>query len=220
MTSSGDKTTLDETLYVKMIRMADGTLIDPKTRRPISAAIDPPARQRAEIEQSEDDADESDERLDVVATARRSIADIRLDPRQQALVNNVLVYTLYGLPPDEIATLCQCTLRDVSIIRDLDEYREMKEILIDAVADAYSATVQGILVTNAAAAAKKVVKFVKHKNADVSLSAARDVLDRSGHRPVDRVEHSHSINAGSELVIRVIKETDRTIPTIDLSRNA
>jgi hypothetical protein len=46
------------------------------------------------------------------------------------------------------------------------------------------------------------------------MSAARDILDRSGHRPADVVEHRHRMDGG--LVIEVVRRDAVSVPTIDM----
>lgn len=210
-----DDNTLNEK-SVRLIKLADGTLIDPQTREPIRAGLQPeknrPAPEPEEAEEAEDI------KLNVVATERRSIMDLTLNKQQMALVNNVLVYTIWGLPVDEIAIQCSCSERDVLMVRDLDEYKRMYDAMIDGVRNAFADTVHGIFANAAPIAARKMVKKMKDKSGDISLAAVKDVLDRSGHRPVDRVEHTHNIGQG-ELRIRVVKATDiDSMPTINLER--
>ena len=48
------------------------------------------------------------------------------------------------------------------------------------------------------------------------MAAAKDVLDRAGHRPADVIEHKHSLEGG--LTIEYIDHKDE-IPTIDITPN-
>lgn len=213
---------------VQLIRMADGTLIDPLTKRPINQGLttrkDSKRDEAVDADGDDDDNDEvsdSDTDVDIVLrpTARRSIMDIALNPQQMAFINNVLVYTLYGLPDDEVAMQCNCTVHDVLVVRDLDDYGRMYDALLQGLRLAYSSTVNGIFADAAPKMARKMIAKTKNKSADISMAAIKDVLDRAGHRPADRVEHNHSHSFGDELVIRVIRETDReVIPTLELNR--
>lgn len=217
---------------VQLIRLANGLLIDPLTREPInmqpakSAARPAQSRTPEPIEPEEDDedADEDDDAevndLTLRPTARRSIMDLALSPQQMAMINNVLVYTLYGLPDDEISIQCNCAVHHIHVIRDLDDYKRMYTALVEGLRAAYTNTVQGIIQDAAPIAARSIVRKMKNKSQDISMAAIKDVLDRSGHRPADRVEHSHSFGEG-ELVIRVIRQDDeKSIPTLELDVNA
>lgn len=209
-------------ISVKMIRLADGTLIDPMTRQPLVSEYQNAKSSPNKIDNPDPEEDDDNEvKLDIVPIERRSIHDLTLGAKQMAVVNNVLVYTLWGLPIDEIAIQCQCSVDDVIAVRNLDEYDRMHDALVDGLRDSYVATVQGQLANAAPKAAKKIINGMKNKSADIALSAAKDVLDRSGYRPVDRIEHSHKFEQGSELVVRIIKAADQEkIPTLDLDVNA
>ena len=204
---------------VKLIRLADGSLIDPLTRTPVNSRP-APAQVATEPEEPEEESDEPVQ-LNLVPLTRRSVMDLSLTPSQMAVINNVLVYTIWGLPDDEIAMQCNCTTQQVRSVRDLDDYKRMYDALIEGLRNAYTSTVQGIFAEAAPRAAVGVVRKMRHKSADIALAAKKDILDRAGFRPADKVEHNHSFGNGSELVIRIIKQSDAdNLPTLDLSANA
>lgn len=209
---------------VHLIKLADGTLIDPSTREPVHSALQSKKELPGEPNAEEDvEADEQEEDFSavVVPTARRSVMDLSLPPAQMAMINNILVYTLWGLPDDEISMQCNCSVHHIHVIRDLDDYKRMHGALIDGLRAGYTDTVQGLIQDAAPKAARGIINDMKSKSADIRLAARRDILDRAGHRPADKVEHTHNIGNGSELVIRVIKQNDsNAIPTLDLTPNA
>ncbi len=217
-----------EAISVRLIKLADGTLIDPSTKEPISGPLAAPRRGTRE-EKSSDPVDEGEDEeeddapddITIKPTARRSIMDLALAPAQMAVVNNVLVYTLWGLPDDEIALQCNCTVHQVRIVRDLDDYHRMHDALIEGLQAAQQSSVQGIIAQAAPRAAKQIIGLMKNKSADIKMTSAKDILDRAGHRPADRVEHTHNVFGNHELVIRVIKESERdALPTLELTPNA
>lgn len=228
MTEATDNTA--DGISVRLIRLADGTLIDPSTRKPINEGLtarnrgDDGSREEGRVssdDEADDGSDDEGTGVDIVLRPvhRRSIMDIALNPQQMAFINNVLVYTLWGLPDDEVATMCNCTVHDVHIVRDLDDYRKMYEGLLEGLRAAYTNTVTGIFADAAPKMAKKMIKKADSKSADISIAAMKDILDRAGHRPADRVEHNHAFGFGSELVIRVIKQSEEEkIPTLELNR--
>lgn len=222
--ADGDIENPHEGIGVQLIRLADGTLVDPLTRAPINKQVSPPSKGSQpddETESDEDEMDENDVELVIQPTERRSIHDLSLNAAQMAVVNNVLVYTLWGLPLDEIAIQCNCTMAQVEAIRDMDEYKSMHEYLIEGLRTAYSSTIHGMIAEAAPQAARKLIRNIKSKSADISMTAVKDVLDRAGFRPADKVEHTHNIGNGSELVIRILKDSERdVIPTLDLDINA
>ena len=208
-----------DSISVSLIRLLDGTMIDPATREPIVSPL-------ASGDANENESENKDEytpppvspiELDIVAQDRKSIMDLTLTPRQLAMVNNVLVLTLWGMPEDEIATCSNCSVEQVQQIRGLDEYASMKQALTIGLYAAVSETVQGKLTLASLTATDRVVETLNSKSGDLRLNAAKDVLDRSGFRPADRVEHVHSIGNDAELTIRVTRDSDKDdIPTIDM----
>lgn len=203
-------------IAVQMLRLHDGTLIDPQTKEPIAAQFS-----SKKDEQKEDVPDELIELADIALhpTVRRSIHDLGLDAKQMAFINNVLVYTLWGLPDDEIAIQCNCTINQVHFVRGLDDYKRMYGGLVEGLQAAYAGSVQGAFHSAAPRAAAQLVASMKSKASDIAFAAARDVLDRAGHRPADRVEHNHTIRGEGELVIRIIKQSDQdAIPSMELNR--
>lgn len=206
--------TMTDENKVTLLRLADGSLIDPLTRVPISP--------ETHVDDDGVDADSSPMTPSVgtiVPTVRRSLHDLKLSKHQMAIINNVLVYTLWGLPDDEIAIQCSCSLNDVFAVRELSEYGLMHDSLVGGLRASYMATAQGIISNAATDAAHVVVKAAKKASGRMQFDAARDILDRSGHRPADHASLSLSINdGGDDLVIRVVRESEKPVlPTIDMS---
>lgn len=204
-------------ISVSLLRLRDGTMIDPETREPVASPL------QEDSPKSEDHNDgyvpppASPLELDIVAQDRKSIMDLTLTPPQMAMVNNVLVLTLWGMPDDEIATCSSCSVDNVQQIRGLDEYASMKQSLTIGLYAAVNETVQGKLTLASLTATDRVVETLEANSTELRLAAAKDVLDRSGFRPADRVEHVHTIGNDAELTIRVTRDSDKDkIPTIDL----
>lgn len=197
---------------VTLLRLADGTLIDPLTRVPLHMGTE----EGGGVEESASPATIADT---ITPTVRRSLHDLKLSKHQMAIINNVLVYSLWGLPDDEIAIQCSCSLSDVYSVRELGEYGYMHDALIAGLRVNYMASAHGIISNAAEHAAKVVVAAAKKSSGRMQFDAARDILDRSGHRPVDHASVQVNINdAGDDLVIRVVRESEKPrIPTIDMS---
>lgn len=206
-------------ITVNLLRLHDGTLIDPSTKQPIVHGKDSDEESKEQYDTLNDDDGVED--LDIIPLHRRSIMDLSLTAQQLAFVNNVLVYSLWGLPDDEIMMQCQCTLEQLNHARNLEDYTRIKESLIQGLQASLMQDVDNVFAMAAPKAARSLVRNLKAKSPDIRMSAMKDILDRAGHRPADRVEHMHNIGDGSELVIRVIKQDEaNAIPTIDLKPNA
>lgn len=217
-TDAADVTNESEALEisVSLLRLQDGTLIDPLTREPMNVIT-------KEVNNKEDEEDipptyEVDpSSLNLKALERRSIMDLKLSPSHMAVINNVLVFTVWGMPDDEIATVCNCDVFDIEKIRQLDEYSQMQGALTEGMFAAIANDVQGRLTLASLTAADRIVQGLNSKSGDIRMAAAKDILDRSGHRAADRVEHIHSFGEEAELTIRVTHDSDKDdIPTIDL----
>lgn len=210
-------------ISVRLVRLADGTLIDPLTRQPVSVSTADADDDAPSVDDVDDGAAPHPQAAStIVPLARRSILDLTLNAQQMAVVNNVLVYTLWGLPDDEIAMQCKCTVGDVHTVRELREYTTMRDALLDGMRASYIASAHGVLSEHAVTAAKTVVSQLRSGSNRMKFDAARDILDRSGHRPADHSSVSINLNKGSDdqLVIRVVREQDRpTIPTLDIHLN-
>jgi len=209
-------------ISVHLLRLADGTLVDPLTRQPVSALPPSPTDDVHTVSDVTDDGVGETHPSTIVPLARRSILDLTLNPQQMAVINNVLVYTMWGLPDDEIAIQCGCTLPEVSIVRDLSEYGQMRDALVAGVRASYTASAHGVISEHAVTAAKAVVNVLRNGSSRMKFDAARDILDRSGHRPTDNAGISINLNKGTDdqLVIRVVREADRPhIPTLDIRAN-
>lgn len=223
-----DQTTPASGIAVNLIRLHDGTLIDPLTREPLKmmqpAKAENNVDRRSDGDSSDDVGDTvevSDIDIQIRPIARRSVMDLALSKQQMAVINNILVYTVWGLPDDEIATQCNCTVHQVAVVRDLDDYKRMYDSLVEGLRAGYADTVHGLLAEAAPIAARGMVSSLASKSADIRMSARKDILDRAGFRPADKVEHTHNIGSGSELVIRIIKQNDAdNVPTLDLHPNA
>lgn len=206
---------------VNLLRLTDGTLIDPLTRKPVGVPT-PQAENDESVSSTDDASGPTPPPPTITPQARRSLLDLTLTPQQMAYINNVLVYSLWGLPDDEIAIQCNCTLEDVLTVRDLQEYRDMQDALVAGVRTSYTATAQGIIADASTTAAQIVVQTLNSKSAKMKFDAARDVLDRSGHRPADRANMTLNINGfDDELIIRVVRESERPhIPTMNVKPDA
>lgn len=162
--------------------------------------------------QSSDTMDDMGEDFEVAPVLDRTLADINSDFKTFATTLVVAACALWGLNAFSSAKVLNTTEDHINNIRDSDLYDQIFKEIRDGVRYSEASSVHGYLLANAKTAARQIVKHVKSKDGDRSLSASRDVLDRTGFRPVDRVEHHHSFD--DELVIRYVEDTK--MKTIDL----
>jgi hypothetical protein len=129
-------------------------------------------------------------------------------------IGAVFSYVMFGLDDDEVASATGLGVDQVAQIRNSDPYKHLHEAVIRSVLDCESDTVREVFTRNARHAATTMVEALQSGTRADRMAAARDILDRSGHRPADVVEHRHRMDGG--LVIEVVKRDSVQIPTIDM----
>jgi hypothetical protein len=185
--------------------LADGTKIDPVSRKVIkdkkSQWVEVPAATEAQR---------------LVTRTRRSLIDMPLPVAQMNVVTVVLSYTLYGLSDAEIAIAAKLSLDQVKNIRTLEAYAAMEQSITKALLETEANDVRNFFQQQAMNAARKVVTIAEEEDGALGLAAAKDVLDRAGHRPADVVEHS--VRMENSLLIEIIRR-DKTddIPVLDIT---
>jgi len=182
------------------LRLADGRLVYPGGN-----IADPGAPAR----------DGSDIAVGKPVVVRRKLADLPVSPRQMTAIGAVLSYVLFGLEEEDVASATGLSLAQVVAIRNSDPYRQLYEAAARTVLDGETDVVRELLAKNARRAANVMVDNLDAANRQDRMAAARDILDRSGHRPSDVVEHRHRMDGG--LVIEIVKrDTSERMPTIDM----
>lgn len=151
--------------------------------------------------------------IDLVVGTRRKLNELPELPRTLNAISVVLSYSLFGLDDDEIALACGITVPQLERIREQPTYKKMYEGIIETILEAETNEVRSIFVQHSRKAATRIVQAIDDEGGTGMLAAAQ-VLDRSGHRPADVVEHRHRIDGG--LVIEIIRKDDSKIPVIDM----
>lgn len=146
--------------------------------------------------------------------ARRKVADLPDSPKVMNAVAVVLGHTLFGLDDDSISEVTGWTIAQVDRIKKSDPYTQMYDAVVRSVMDAETDVVREFIAKNAKGAAQVMVEALGAGTRADRMAAARDILDRSGHRPADVVEHRHSVDGG--LVIEYVKRETTQMPTIDM----
>lgn len=145
---------------------------------------------------------------------RRKVSDLPADPRQMNAISAVLGYVLFGLDDEEIGTATGIAPEQVERIRKSDPYKQLHDAVSRSVLDSEADVVRELLAKNARRAAATMVEGLDAGSRGDRMAAARDILDRSGHRPADVVEHRHRMDGG--LVIEIVKRDTVDVPTIDM----
>lgn len=150
----------------------------------------------------------------IVTAARRKLSELPEVPRTMNAVGVVLSYTLFGLDDEEIAIATGMSVDQVGRIKVGDPYTQMHEAIVRTVLDSETNVVRELFIKNAKTAAQVVVRAMDEGTRADRMAAARDILDRSGHRPSDVVEHRHRMDGG--LVIEIVKRDGVQLPVIDM----
>lgn len=191
------------------ISLADGTQIDVSTgkivRQSSVTSITVPTNSEAQK---------------LVTAARRKVSDLPALPATMTPIAAVLSYSLFGLEDAEIAIALTLPIDQVVRIKMMPEYDSMLAAVCEQIMQAETANIRNVFTQKSKKAAETMVDIMENSDSDMmKITAAKDVLDRAGHRPADMVIEQRSRNE-SELRIKFVKE-DRTspLPVIDITPN-
>jgi len=183
--------------------LADGTRINPENGIPI------PSEVLIEVPNTEDIKRE-------IVASRKRISDLPVPPNQMNTISVVLSYTLFGISEEDISYTLPMPLEQVQSIKNSDAYRELQDIFVENIIESDLSDVRGMFVQKSRSAADVMFGLMESENEATRGSAAKDILDRSGQRPVDVVEHRHKMEGG--LTIEYVeKKTD--LPTIEMDKD-
>jgi hypothetical protein len=152
----------------------------------------------------------------IIIAARRKLSELPEVPQTMNAVSVILSYTLFGLDDEEIAIATKLTTGQISRIKQGDAYTQMHDAVVRSVLDSETNVVRELFVKKAKQAAEVVVRAMEEGTRADRMAAARDILDRSGHRPSDVVEHRHRMDGG--LVIEIVRRDGAVVPTIEMDR--
>jgi hypothetical protein len=195
-----------DVLYNQPLRLADGRVVYPEGEistgpGPISGGVEVPSGPEAQR---------------IVTAARRKLSELPEVPQTMNAVSVILSYTLFGLDDEEIAIATKLTVGQISRIKQGDAYTQMHDAVVRSVLDSETNVVRELFVKKAKQAAEVVVRAMEEGTRADRMAAARDILDRSGHRPSDVVEHRHRMDGG--LVIEIVRRDGAVVPTIEMDR--
>lgn len=184
-----------------VITLADGTQISTTTgQRVLPGHVVVPTNAEAVTE---------------VTRVRRKLADLPDVPEKMNIVAAVCSYYMFGLDDWEIAHALGCTERQVQNIKLTEAFTDMMDMLQRNLIDGQAEGVRELLAKHASTAATTMVNELTSQNGQNRIVAAKDILDRAGHRPADIVEHRHKVEGG--LTIEYVRKDDNELPDIELS---
>lgn len=149
------------------------------------------------------------------ARVRRKASDLPAPPQQMNTIAAVLAYTLYGLDDEEITAVIRLGTAVIAKIKASDPYKQMHDAIIRSALEQETDAVRDIITKSAKRAALTVVDSLDAGSRTDRMAAARDILDRSGLRPTDVVEHRHRMDGG--LTIEIVRRDElKSVPTIEI----
>lgn len=199
------------------LTLPDGTIVLPEANasgsKVVSKAEQEQEAARVQVERELGDLLSDPVNNEFSELYKRTLADIDVDFARMNVVMLVASYTLWGLDSYAVSRVLNVSTGQVDALKMSDLYTRVQKQLIEAVRYAEAATVHGYLAAKSHAAARVVAASLTNPSGDLRLAAAKDILDRAGFRPADRVEHTHKFE--DELRIRYVQD-DTVVPTIDL----
>lgn len=146
------------------------------------------------------------------AKARRKIDDLPIKNSKMNTISVVLSYYLFGLSNKDISLITKLPEEQINSIIMLPAFSEMMQSVTKSIIEKDTDDVRNFIATQTKKAAKKVVDIMENAAPKFALEAAKDILDRGGHRPVDIVEHINRMDG--ELRIVHIKKDENAINKI------
>tara|TARA_R110000823_G_scaffold51013_2_gene127458 strand:- start:1634 stop:2230 length:597 start_codon:yes stop_codon:yes gene_type:complete len=183
--------------------LADGTRIDPMNGSVVLDEI------LVEVPNTETIKQE-------IVAARKRINDLPVPPKQMNTLSVIISYSLFGLNDNDISHILSISKTELETIKTSDVYIELQKTLVQNILASDATDVRGLFVQHSQAAAGVMFNAMidQANGVGTRMAAAKDVLDRAGHRPADVIEHKHSLEGG--LTIEYI-DNKHEIPVIDVT---
>ena len=150
-------------------------------------------------------------------TVRRNMRELPAQPHILKAVSVVFMYTMMGVGDREIADMLQCTSIEVEQIRALPAYAECFESVMGVFVDANSELLTSRIAAYSHDALSNVATLMDSDKDEISLSAAKDLLDRAGARPQDI--NAKRAGLGNELRIVISKGDAGANVGVDINVN-
>lgn len=183
--------------------LADGTKIDP-----IDGAV-------VKDEELVSVPNTEDIKREIVASRKR-ISDLPVPPSQMNTLSVIISYTLFGISDEDMSNVLSVPLDQLQRIKETDAYLDLYEQFVKNIMESDLANVRGLFVQKSRTAADVMFDLLNSESEATKGTAAKDILDRAGHRPADVVEHRHKMEGG--LTIKYVDGKDET-PPIDMDRD-
>lgn len=190
------------------LRLADGTMINPTNGKVIKPNSSPTPQGFVAVPSAS-------EAIKTVTRVRKSLADLPAPPKQMNAISLIVFYSFIGLSDADIAIATGIDVDQIGRIKMLEAYATAQHDMIAAVQEHDTDDVRVLIAQSSKKAAKKINDMLDSESDALVFNAAKDILDRAGHRPVDVIDHRLSISGGVRIEY-VKKEADIPGITINL----
>lgn len=153
----------------------------------------------------------------IVARTRRSVAELPAPPQQMSAIALVLFYTMWGLADADISVALNgsVSIDQIKNIKKLEQYRALEGDIRSSVLAVEANDVRNFFEQRARDAAEKIVDLMDEEGA-LGFAAAKDVLDRAGHRPADVVEHRVSMENALQIEY-IRRDPVADVPSVEIT---
>ena len=149
-----------------------------------------------------------------IVASRKRISDLPVPPNQMNTLSIIISYSLFGIVDDDISMTLAIPIEQLTVIKSSDAYKSLQNQFIKNILESDSSDVRSLFVQKSNQAAQTMFSLMNSNNEATRGSAAKDILDRAGQRPVDVIEHRHKMEGG--LTIEYVEKND-DIPIIDIT---
>jgi hypothetical protein len=191
----------------KIFELPDGTKISPRMDGP----PDVKSKEEQDIEEELDDVLE-DPFASRGTAFIRTLADIKAEYSEFKTVMLVLSINMWGLDVYGIARVLNRDVTEIQSVMDTALFGQLRKEIVEAIRYAETGSIMGYLESKSYGAAVVIAKGMKSKSEDTRITSAKDILDRTGFRPVDRTEHVHRF----EDDMRIVYVEERPVTPIEI----
>lgn len=139
------------------------------------------------------------------ARIRHKIDELPIQDSKMNTISVILSYYLFGLNTYDISVMTKIPEDQIKNIIMLPAFDEMVQKVTKAILEKDTDDVRNFISQQSKKAATKVVQIMETAPAKYALAAAQDLLDRSGHRPIDTVEHINKMD-GELRIVHITKD--------------
>lgn len=155
------------------------------------------------------------EAQNTITRIRKELSELPAPPKQMNTASVILSYELFGLSSFDIAIATNLKEEQIKNIQESHIYKSLRNDIVSNILKQDADNIRNMVQQKSKAALSNIVDLMDSEMDNIALAASKDILDRAGHRPVDVVEHKHSMEGG--LTIEIIKQEAIDTPLIDIT---